>query len=88
MQKKYWKIKRNSFDREIKLKTEIKTFEDRVMECENEIDKMVNELYSFHSSYCGMHTKVNKVKVSKGCVKRTVKTLSKYLKIKKSGFFL
>ena len=35
----------NNFDREIKLKKEIETFEKRVIECENEIDKMVYKLY-------------------------------------------
>ena len=35
----------NNFEREIKLKKEIETFEKRVIECENEIDKMVYKLY-------------------------------------------
>ncbi len=38
-------IKNDNFDREIKLKKEIETFETRVVECEKEIDMMVYALY-------------------------------------------
>ncbi|MDP3464984.1 MAG: TaqI-like C-terminal specificity domain-containing protein, partial [Sulfuricurvum sp.] len=38
-------IKNDNFDREIKLKKEIETFENRVIECEKEIDAMVYALY-------------------------------------------
>jgi len=38
-------IKNDNFDREIKLKKEIETMENRVVECEKEIDTMVYELY-------------------------------------------
>ena len=38
-------VKADNFEREIKLKKEIEAFENRVIECEKEIDKMVYELY-------------------------------------------
>jgi hypothetical protein len=38
-------IKHDNFDREIKLKKEIEMFENRVIECEKEIDAMVYALY-------------------------------------------
>jgi adenine-specific DNA-methyltransferase len=38
-------IKNDNFDREIKLKKEIETMENRVIECEKEIDVMVYALY-------------------------------------------
>jgi len=38
-------IKNDNFDREIKLKNEIENFEKIVINSENEIDKMVYELY-------------------------------------------
>ncbi|MDD4884309.1 MAG: hypothetical protein PHF22_07590, partial [Sulfuricurvum sp.] len=38
-------IKNDNFDREIKLKKEIEAMENRVIECENEIDAMVYALY-------------------------------------------
>jgi hypothetical protein len=38
-------IKHDNFDREIKLKKEIESFEARVVECEKEIDAMVYALY-------------------------------------------
>jgi hypothetical protein len=42
-------IKNDNFDRELKLKKEIETMENRVIECENTIDQMVYKLYGLSS---------------------------------------
>jgi len=47
-------IKNDNFDREIKLKKEIETFENRVIECEDEIDAMVYVLYGLSEDEIGI----------------------------------
>jgi hypothetical protein len=47
-------IRSNSFDREIQLKKHIQIFEELVVECENEIDKMVYALYGLSADEIGI----------------------------------
>ncbi|MCL4431724.1 MAG: N-6 DNA methylase [Epsilonproteobacteria bacterium] len=47
-------IKNDNFDREIKLKKEIEAFENRVIECENEVDAMVYALYGLNEDEIGI----------------------------------
>lgn len=47
-------IKNDNFDREIKLKKEIETMENRIIECEKEIDVMVYVLYGLSEDEIGI----------------------------------
>jgi hypothetical protein len=47
-------IRNNNFDREIKLKKEIEMMENRVIECEKEIDSMVYALYGLSEDEIGI----------------------------------
>jgi hypothetical protein len=47
-------IRNNNFDREIKLKKEIEMMENRVIECEKEIDSMVCALYGLSEDEIGI----------------------------------
>ncbi len=47
-------IKNDQFDREIKLKKAIETMENRVIECEKEIDAMVYKLYGLSADEIGI----------------------------------
>jgi hypothetical protein len=47
-------IRNNSFDREIQLKKHIQIFEELVVECENEIDKMVYALHGLSADEIGI----------------------------------